>query len=164
MVKPLGKPVEVQEKKSNFHSIMLFVFVLSVVVFAATHVWKGDEEVAAEVLEEALTERIDKLNNAEQYALYALSDGYYTCSHCSEGEAYLYAGEVAKYGTSINPATRYTSQYLREKNVYYVTQFKGNLQACLEEEARKLYRYYALPENMKRERPLILPPYNSKHE
>jgi len=123
-------------------------------------VWHNGKQIDSSKRDEALESRIERLQNAEQYALLALTDGYYTCYHCSEGRVWLNKDEVAKYGTSINTDTRYTKESLKEDNVYYFTQFSGTIQECLEEEARKIYLYYTLPENAVRYKSLARPPLN----
>lgn len=141
----------------RYLSILLL---LALSTFLLMKVWNNGKQVDSSERDEALDSRIERLQNAEQYALLALTHGYYTCSHCSDGRIWLNKNEVAKYGTSMNTDTRYTKEFLKKYNVYYFTQFTGTLQECLEEEARKIYLYYSLPENAVRFKPLARPPLN----
>jgi hypothetical protein len=47
-----------------------------------------------------------------------------------------------------------------QKPKEYLTEFKGTLSECIKEEKRKIYYYAILPENLKRNNPLIRPPGN----
>jgi hypothetical protein len=111
-----------------------------------------------------MEKELDGLANAEQYALRANKDGYYSCGTCiqqyNKDKIYLYTDEVWRYGVSTKGAARYTDRFYRENNVYYDTEFKGNYYECLVEEKKKIYQYVILPENLKREVPLIRPPMN----
>jgi len=73
---------------------------------------------------------------------------------------YLYIGEVWKYGVSKNGVKRYNLWWYKDKNVIYVTQFKGNIGECMKKELEKIYAYPILPQNIKREIPLPRPPGN----
>jgi len=124
-------------------------------------VWNKGKRVDSTERDKALESRLERLQNVEQYALLALTNGYYACYHCKGGRVWLNKNEVAKYGTNvINANARYTKEFLDEYNVYYFTQFTGTLQECLEEEAKKIYLYYTLPENEVRYKSLIRPPLN----
>lgn len=144
------------------------VLLLSGIIFVLfSKVWDGTKEVDSSERDKAYSERIERLNNAEQYALIANTDGFYPCPHCVDQKFYLYKNEVWKYGVTINGKNgRYKDEFLRTNNVSYVIEFEGPVQKCLEEEARKIILYYQLPENMKRGETfrLIRPPGNSKDQ
>lgn len=106
----------------------LILFLLAMLsIFLLMKIWDKGNEVDSSERDQDLEARIERLQNAEQYALFALRDGYYPCSHCSGRSVWLNKDEVAKYGVSINPNGRYTDEYLRENKVYYFTQFTGTL-------------------------------------
>ncbi|HOY17888.1 MAG TPA: hypothetical protein PLC89_11355 [Haliscomenobacter sp.] len=111
--------------------------------------------------EEKLDKRLHRLENAEQYVLTARIDGYYPCYNCGKDTLiYLRAGEVWKYGVSIQGEKgRYRNQ-LDGKELLYRVQYKGSIQECLQQEAIKIYQYALLPENLKRNPRLIRPPGN----
>lgn len=113
--------------------------------------------------QEQLQNKLNEADEAEQYALIALTDGWYACLHSGFGTYYLKAGEVWKYGTTTKGEKgRYEYKFLRGNGVYYIVQFRGTLHECLKEEQNKLYTYPLLPENLAREEELrlIRPPYN----
>jgi len=145
--------------------LTIFLFGLSILLFAK--VWNGKQEVDTSDRDQAYTERIDRLNNAEQYALLAKTTRYYPCSHCPKGKFFLNKNEIWKYGVTINgQSKRYTDEYLQSINVVYSIEYEGTLQECLEEEAKKIILYYQLPENVVRfdKSRLLRPPGNSKDE
>ena len=122
----------------------------------------GEPQLAAKYLKEQ-QQKLDEPDRAEQYALLAIADGWYTCLHSGLTLYYLRVGEVWKYGaTSKGERGRYTIKFLRTNRVNYVIQFTGTLHECLKEEQRKLYDYPILPENLVRmeENRLLRPPYN----
>ena len=115
--------------------------------------------------EAKLEKRLREIDEAQQYALIANDDGWYPCNHPGRTTFYLLAGEVWKYGTTTKGQFgRYRVNYLEEKNVFYVIQFRGTIAECLKEEQRKLFNYPYLPENLVRPEKdrLPRPPYNSK--
>jgi hypothetical protein len=134
----------------QIHKYLAFLLLVLFFTFLLMKIWDKGKLVDSEERDRAYDSRIERLNNSEQYALLALESDWYSCSHCPSGKYWLATNEVWKYGTSINPESRYTDEYLRENNVYYVPQFNGTLQECLEEEARKIYKYYEHPQNLKR--------------
>ena len=107
---------------------------------------------------ELRSSRKDKLNsdikrmreNAEQYVLLAKSDGYYQCLHCPRGTFYLYAGEVAKVGTTIQGEDRYDGNWLNRMNLQYAVEFRGNVQQVLEREKIRIGMYPLTEENLAR--------------
>ncbi|HOY07357.1 MAG TPA: hypothetical protein PLO67_18240 [Saprospiraceae bacterium] len=122
----------------------------------------GEAQLTAKYRKE-LQNHLDEADEAEQYALIALSDGWYTCVHSGFGTYFLKAGEVWKYGTTTKGEQgRYDYKFLRGNGVNYIVQFRGTLHECLKEEKKKIYMYPLLPENLARveELRLIRPPYN----
>lgn len=113
--------------------------------------------------QQQLQKKLNELEVAEQYALVAMSEGWYPCLHSGRALYYLHTGEVWKYGITIKGERgRYTSRFLQDNGVLYVIQFKGTVTECLQEEQRKLFAYPLLPENLARleiDR-LLRPPYN----
>ena len=110
-----------------------------------------------------LEKRLKEIDDSEQYALVAITEGWYPCLHSGRTTYYLKAGEVWKYGvTSKGKLGRYPITFLSENMVDYVVEFKGNYSECLKQEQIKLYSYPYLPENLARLPPdrLPRPPYN----
>ena len=115
--------------------------------------------------EAKLQKRLKEIDEAQQYALIAIDEGWYPCNHSGRTTFHLLPGEVWKYGTtSKGQVKRYSIRYLGKTNVSYVIQFEGTIAECLKEEQRKLFYYAFLPENLARhaEDRLPRPPYNSK--
>jgi len=110
-----------------------------------------------------LQRKLEELENVEQYALLARSDGWYPCLHSKLKTYYLRKNEVWKYGvTSKGEMGRYAPAFLPANKVYYYIQFTGTMSECLKEEQRKLFNYPTLPENLVREEEnrLLRPPFN----
>ncbi|HMO41163.1 MAG TPA: hypothetical protein PKC76_13130 [Saprospiraceae bacterium] len=123
------------------------------------------DEVGTPQLTEArrrkLERELEKLRNAEQYALIAAKSGYYPCYSCPDTtHILLYPGEVWKYGVTVGGEKRRYGQSLTRRGLLYLRQLTGEVQVCLEEEKRKIYQYAILPENLKRHKPLKRPPGN----
>ncbi len=124
---------------------------------------KTDIEALPDDRKEKLERALAKLEEAEQYALLAVQAGWYPCFNCPNTQTiYLIPGEVWKYGVTTNGPARYSSSFYRQNHLQYIVQFRGPLQECLREEKIKIYRYAILPENLKRNIPLIRPPGNKK--
>ena len=81
----------------------------------------------------------------DQYALKAVEDGFYPVMKRGfaepQGEAFLKAGDVWKYGTTKNPATRYSQSFLDELGLRYEPEFKGTLPEALSAEKQKILNY-----------------------
>ena len=110
-----------------------------------------------------LEKRLKEIDDSEQYALIAASNGWYPCLHSGRITCYLLAGEIWKYGvTSKGEFWRYSAAFLVKNNVSYIIQFKGNFAECLKQEQIKLFSYPYLPENLARplNDRLPRPPYN----
>lgn len=127
----------------------------------------SNERVAARQAKKAIEiERIiDKTYNdyklCEQYALVALSNGWFPCFRCSGKDSiFLYEGEVWKYGkTCLGEEHRYASGF-PTTNLRFQQQFKGTEKECLLMEKEKIYNYPNLPECRKRDFVLLRPPGN----
>jgi len=107
--------------------------------------------------------QMKKIDEAEQYALIANVPGYYECLHCPSERIFLKSNEIWKYGvTNQGGKQRYTTQFLRHRQLKYLVQFTGTYSQCLLEEKRKLFGYPILPENLSRPDSLkmVLPPGN----
>ncbi|MCB0616594.1 MAG: hypothetical protein KDC75_24920 [Phaeodactylibacter sp.] len=110
-----------------------------------------------------MEKELDKLDEAEQYALVATTAGWYACFNCPDTtHIYLFPGQIWKYGVTVNGPDRYPRSFYKENKLQYISQFKGTLQECLREEKRKIYHYPILPENVKRKKPILRPPGNKK--
>jgi hypothetical protein len=108
-----------------------------------------------------LERELKAIDEAEQYALRASTNGWYDCFNCpGSRKIYLLKGEVWKYGHTVNGEKVRYGKWHREKGLLYFAEFKGTLSACIKEEKRKIYFYAILPENLKRNDPLIRPPGN----
>lgn len=108
-----------------------------------------------------LERQLDRYDNAEQYVLLALRNGWYTCCKCHVKKVYLLKGEIWKYGSTLKK-NRYSKKYLRAKYLRYLIQFEGSLFDCRKEEITKIRLYKFSPENINRktEERLIRPPGN----
>lgn len=124
----------------------------------------GNEAPKLKPKEEAkLEKRLKEIDDSEQYALVATTDGFYPCLHSGRTTYYLLTGEVWKYGvTSKGEFGRYGASFLVKNKVSYIVEFKGNIAECLKMEQIKLFGYPYLPENLARspEERLPRPPYN----
>ncbi len=110
-----------------------------------------------------LEKELEELENAEQYALVAAKDEWYSCFNCpGEVKIFLHRGEVWKYGvTKKGERGRYGNWHVNQGLTYFV-QFQGSYQECLKQEKIKIYTYAQLPENLRRQYPLIRPPGNKR--
>jgi hypothetical protein len=104
---------------------------------------------------------VRRLENAEQYALITKEDGMYACESCeNEKTIFLKAGEVWKYGVTINGEKGRYPNGLPDNRLRYFGQLTDNLVLCLIEEKKKIIYYPILPENLAREIKLKRPPGN----
>lgn len=110
-----------------------------------------------------LDRELTQLDNAEQYALIAMANGWYPCYHCRDADSiYLFVEEIWRYGvTTKGQRGRYPSG-LPHQDLAYFTEFEGDLLACLKREKTQIYNYINLPENLKRTNRLIRPPGNKQ--
>jgi hypothetical protein len=110
-----------------------------------------------------LQRKLDAEDNAQQYALIAVVDGWYPCVHSGFSHYYLKAGEVWKYGTTTKSALgRYNADFFRLNRVKYIIEYVGTEVQCEKQEQLKLRTYPIFPENLARpeEYRLIRPPSN----
>jgi len=106
-----------------------------------------------------------EIDNAEQYALFAITPGWYECYTCPSRTIYLFTGDIWKYRVTRKGKTvRYSFASLGDKNLQYITQFVGNYAECLIQEKIKIYHYPLLPDNLKRPDSLrlVYPPGNKQ--
>ncbi len=99
-----------------------------------------------------------------QYALVATQDGYYP-SYNAGGTVFLKAGEVWKYGKTINGENGRYMGGLPYPNLEFRIEFQGTEKQCLIIEKIKIYSYLLHAENIKRAKktgtlPLFRPPGN----
>lgn len=122
---------------------------------------KDGEAELAPWRKEKLEKELKEIDEAEQYVLRAKRNGLYPCFNCGGDQTiYLLAGEVWKYGvTRKGEKIRYSNWHVTQGLLYFI-EFEGTLAECVKEEKRKIYFYALLPENLKRDRPLIRPPGN----
>lgn len=108
-----------------------------------------------------LKKETEEIDNAEQYALIVKEAGYFPCLNCGDRNTiFLNVGEIWKYGTTrTGEKIRYKSEPF-DPRLRYVPEFFGNYAECLKMEKLKIYNYVLLPENQKRESPIIRPPGN----
>jgi hypothetical protein len=153
--------------KKNNHWFLFFIIVLAL-YFAQSFddfIIKKDDGTyeISEQRQEELKKRKTKIDNAEQYALVAASNGLYPCFNCRDKQhIFLYIGEVWKYGVSKNGSKRYSKSWYQSSNLTYITQFKGLYSECFKRELEKIYQYPILLENLKREEKLPRPPGNKE--
>lgn len=149
-------------------SILLFFLIC--VILGAFAAWKGadfleiDEDGNVDISskrQKQFNKRLKRIRKSEQYVLLAEMDGFYPCYNCgTETLIFLLKGEIWKYGVTIQgPKGRY-GKMLSGMALLYKVEFIGPMQDCLEQEAIKIYHYAKLPENLKRDHPIIRPPGN----
>lgn len=73
-------------------------------------------------------------------SLRATVDGYYT--DVRNGTIWLNAGDVWKYGETINGANRYSDKELRENHLQFVEEYYGNQYQCKAVEKAKILNYF----------------------
>jgi RHS repeat-associated protein len=95
-----------------------------------------------------IADLLEKLGGPQgvQYALKATTPGKYPImsfgSSTSTGEMYLNAGDVWKYGETINPTTRYSETFKNGVGVYQEDQFWGNQIQIKVAEKTRIYSYF----------------------
>jgi uncharacterized protein RhaS with RHS repeats len=81
----------------------------------------------------------------DQYALKAAEDAFYPVMKWGFDEpqagVWLNAGDVWKYGKTMNPATRYSQAFLKEWGLRYDPRFTGTDQEALDAEYDSLIKY-----------------------
>ena len=129
---------------------------------------KFDENGNIQLTEErqkSVSDRHDRLDNAQLYVLKARVNGYYECPSCplgtdKNGKYYLNTGEIYKYGVTINPAERYTQAELNRWRLNYVVIDTGSDTAMKKMETALIAEYALHPENVRRNEKwrLAIPP------
>lgn len=163
---PLATPTPPKPRPKGH--ILLFLLICAILGIVAA--WQGADfleldqngevQISAQ-REEQLSKRLKRLNRAEQYVLRAEVNGWYPCYSCGTKDSiYLFAGEVWRYRVTIRGEKGRYGLTLKDKRLLYIVELHGDVLACLEEEAIKIYTYPTLPENLKRPTPLIRPPGN----
>lgn len=165
------KPSKLKEKNpfQNYGLLLLISAIVGIFIVAQ---WKDvdfleqgkeGEPILSGKRQKELDKEIERLNNAEQYALIAIENDYFPCYNCpNDTLIFLYIGEVWRYGITINGEKGRYPNGLPYKALLYEVQVRGTLQECLIEEKRKIFNYATLPENIKRKIPLIRPPGNKQ--
>lgn len=164
--KPKSEKPENQPQTPTPLPLIVAIALILAIALVAKASFSGEDKTPELNPKEAekLQKRLREIDDSEQYALIAKSNGWYSCLHSGRTTFYLKAGEVWKYGvTSKGQFGRYAAKFLLRNNVLYDLQFKGTVSECLKQEQIKLFNYRYLPENLARlptDR-LSRPPYNS---
>lgn len=161
-------PILPESEPKPKRGLLFFIVLCSILVVLAT--WKGAEFLDLDENEklqlsssrqDQMQQRLMRLEQCEQYVLRAKFNGFYPCYSCGVDTAiYLYAGEVWKYGITIQGEKGRYRNGLTSLGLSYRVQYRGSIQTCLRLEALKIYQYALLPENTKRMPPIIRPPGN----
>ncbi len=167
----LGRPPGSKEPVTKSRK-QVYLFILLILIGAAILmsdkdflIWKGDEPELAPWRKEKLEKELKEFDEAEQYALVVFEPGLYPCFNCyGKEKIYLFSGEIWKYGVSRKGQLGRYRQGLPHKGLIYKKEFEGKLTDCLKKEKLKIYNYALLPENLKREKPLIRPPGNKRDD
>lgn len=154
--------------KKNPNNLLLFAIGIIFIVAG----WKGLDfleltETGKIVISKARQKKLDKalddLSEAEQYALIVTKQGRFPCYSCPDSTMIkLFPGEVWRYGVTTKGVAGRYPKGLPFLSLEFRTQFVETIQDCFMEERRKIYHYAALPENLKRKRPIIRPPGNKQ--
>jgi hypothetical protein len=157
-----------QPQQPLFKSILLFITLCCTLGLVAY--WEGADFLEmdetgqpklAPPRQQQMEERLKRLQRCEQYVISARISGYYPCYNCEKDTTiFLHAGEVWKYGVTIQGVLKRYRNWLVKNNLRYRVQYRGTVQDCLIQETLKIYQYPLLPENLKRKPPLIRPPGN----
>lgn len=149
------------------HFPLLFIFFSLIFIFA---LFKGADFIVKKAdgkldlsddRRAKLEKELEDLDEAEQYVLLATRAGNFPCYSCIKNKTiWLLPGEVWKYGVTTKGEKGRYKKGLPVKHLLYKPQLIGSLDVCLKEEKRKIYYYALLPENTKRNNPLIRPPGN----
>ena len=119
------------------------------------------EESAAFEVEKNVVD--EKFENCIQYILYALRDGKYTCASCPPGIPFvtLKKGDIWYIGhTCQEEDERHSQTFQKSNGVWMFTNYAGSKEECHKLELKLIRAYKFLPESVKPETKLILPPYN----
>jgi len=147
--KSLGDVRTKRNLKPRFFFFLFFAF--AAVLSGSYIVWKNGLPELSQERKNKLEKALEKIDNAEQYALIATINGTYPCLNCPNAKTiFLNIGEVWKYGITVNGEKRYTPTFLNDNSLAYKPQFLGDVTACLKEEQNKIFHYPLLPENLNR--------------
>lgn len=93
--------------------------------------------------------------NQELYMLVAKRNGMYLCKHCPNGNFFLYAGQLYRYGITGNEkeGRGYTNNWEHSNQLIYLTIYQGDLATVKMMEIDLIGKYALHPENL--ERPLL---------
>ncbi|MCB9272690.1 MAG: hypothetical protein H6564_01525 [Lewinellaceae bacterium] len=169
MVAPLPSP-EQKQRNNRLLKIIALLLLFAALLFAVLSgtdflEFEDGRPVLAPGRLGKLLRELDELENAEQYVLLASRDGNYPCFNCGEKTTiFLRKGEVWKYGVTRKGERERYGEWHLEQGLYYFIQYQGPLQECLRQEKIKIYHYATLPENLRREIPLIRPPGNKRDD
>jgi hypothetical protein len=154
--------------KKPKRGLLFFIALCSILAVLAA--WKGadfldlDEDGNLRLSssrDDQMQQRLKRLNQCEQYVLQAKFNGFYPCYSCGvDTTIFLHAGEVWKYGITIQGEKGRYRNWLTSLGLRYRVQYRGSIQECLRQETLKIYQYALLPENTIRTPPLIRPPGN----
>lgn len=168
-----GQPQRAYRRPLNFLPFFLLLLVLA----AIWNIKAGYEEGALTVedIEKSLTpEELISYREAQldvdakyarcvQYILYATSDGKYTCLSCPPGIPFvtLKRDEIWYIGhTCQDEGNRHSKAFRTRNNVRLFTNYIGTKEDCHKIELKLIQGYQYLPESLKPEIKLVLPPYN----
>lgn len=158
----------------NFFPLLLALLIVGVIVWKlmsgyqekALTIEDIEKTLSPEELEayKAAQKEVDeKFENCIQYILYALDDGLYECLSCPPGIPFvtLKEGEIWYIGhTCQDGDERHTQPFQKKHRVWMHTNYIGSKQECHKVELKLLRGYKYLPESLKPEIKLVLPPYN----
>jgi hypothetical protein len=157
--KPQPERLPRKRKTPRFFTLLAgFIFVAMALTWADVIEWEDGLPQLKPARKAQLEKEKKEIDGAEQYALLALTSGFYSCALCANGKAFLNKGEVWKYGVTRKGAQiRYSDKFLENNKLLYHIQFIRDYAACLISEKVKLYEYPLLPENLARPEPQRLP-------
>ena len=166
-IEPMRAPAPQPPRKPR--AALLFFIVCSCIL-AILATWKDTDFLAQDAggnlrlssaREAQMQQRLQRLEHCEQYVLRAKFSGFYPCYACvADTQIFLRAGEVWKYGITIQGEKGRYRNWVTTLGLRYRVQFRGTIQDCLRQETLKIYQYALLPENTRRKLPLIRPPGN----
>lgn len=162
------KLTPIEPKRNPKKGFLLFI--LACCILGLVAYWEGVDFLESDdnghpklapSREKRMEQRLKRLQQCEQYVVRAKVSGYYPCYNCGKDtNIFLLAGEVWKYGVTIQGEHKRYRKWLEKKNLQYWVQYRGTIQTCLRRETLKIYKYPLLPENLRRKPPLIRPPGN----
>ncbi|WP_421946827.1 hypothetical protein [Phaeodactylibacter xiamenensis] len=147
----------VKPKPPTLAKVALVILAALLSLYAAYEITKDIPGLSPE-RQAKLNRELEELENTEQYVLRAARDGWYPCYSCpGKKRIFLHKDEVWKYGVTRKGEARRYGRWHQEQGLYYLVQYEGPLQECLRREKIQIYSYALLPENLRREQPLIRP-------